>query len=530
MHSFKVLDCTFRDGGYYNNWHFPASIIQKQLTTAPKIGVDFVEIGFRFLENNKNYGPSSTCESDFIQSFEVPEKIGLAVMFNASDLIKSQIDQSTFKTFLGEYSPKLTNLHLVRIACHYHEFKNLKPSLEYLKHIGCTIALNLMQISKRSEQEIVNFLNFCNQNSIDIVYFADSLGSLFPNDTKHISKIFHNETNLPFGIHAHDNLGLSLINSLTALENGATFIDASITGMGRGPGNTILEEILQIKNNDQPEINYDELLNLIEDYFLPLKEQNKWGKNPLYFSAGLNSVHPTYVQEISTLHNLRLNKKFDLVNKISSTMSKSSFKKDLIWNELLKEENETDAGTNNSNLNFAGKTVIILGPNSFTSDNLYELKIFAKNNASIIVLPNPNKEMIENSEVEINFGAFASPLRWNDRFNNLNIPLISPFRSLIDDHYFNLNISNKIELDQHQISLPKPTVIPYLIGFLSLRLSKNLILHGFDNLNLHNDFTVINNCVEEVKKHFPTKIFLMSNTENIENTCFNFIRFYNKIT
>ena len=39
-------------------------------------------------------------------------------------------------------------------------------------------------------------------------------------------------------------------------------------------------------------------MNLIKNYFEPLKEKYKWGSNPFYYFAGLNSIHPTFVQEM----------------------------------------------------------------------------------------------------------------------------------------------------------------------------------------------------------------------------------------
>ena len=45
------------------------------------------------------------------------------------------------------------------------------------------------------------------------------------------------------GIHAHNNLGLAFINSVSAIEAGATWVDGTLTGMSRGPGNTLTEDI-----------------------------------------------------------------------------------------------------------------------------------------------------------------------------------------------------------------------------------------------------------------------------------------------
>ena len=47
---FKVLDCTLRDGGYYNNWNFSNKIVNEYISSINQSGIDVVEIGFRFLK------------------------------------------------------------------------------------------------------------------------------------------------------------------------------------------------------------------------------------------------------------------------------------------------------------------------------------------------------------------------------------------------------------------------------------------------------------------------------------------------
>ena len=52
----QVLDCTLRDGGYYNNWDFNESIVKKYLSAMSNSKVDIVEIGFRFMPESKYLG------------------------------------------------------------------------------------------------------------------------------------------------------------------------------------------------------------------------------------------------------------------------------------------------------------------------------------------------------------------------------------------------------------------------------------------------------------------------------------------
>ena len=51
MNKLIHLDCSLRDGGYYNNWDFNEKLINNYLQVLSNIGVDYCEIGFRFLKN-----------------------------------------------------------------------------------------------------------------------------------------------------------------------------------------------------------------------------------------------------------------------------------------------------------------------------------------------------------------------------------------------------------------------------------------------------------------------------------------------
>ena len=50
---FELLDCTLRDGGYYNNWNFSKKLIQEYLNFIQTTKIKFIELGFRFSEESK---------------------------------------------------------------------------------------------------------------------------------------------------------------------------------------------------------------------------------------------------------------------------------------------------------------------------------------------------------------------------------------------------------------------------------------------------------------------------------------------
>ena len=62
-----ILDCTLRDGGYYNNWNFSLTQITDYLKVIQEIGVDVVEIGFRFPNPTKRLGICARTEDSFLR-------------------------------------------------------------------------------------------------------------------------------------------------------------------------------------------------------------------------------------------------------------------------------------------------------------------------------------------------------------------------------------------------------------------------------------------------------------------------------
>ena len=95
MNSFKVLDCTIRDGGYYNNWDFSSNFANKYLKAVSKTSVEYVEIGFRKPIDKIGSGPTGlktlgkflTTTDKTLNNLIVPRNLKLAVMIDLSDFL-----------------------------------------------------------------------------------------------------------------------------------------------------------------------------------------------------------------------------------------------------------------------------------------------------------------------------------------------------------------------------------------------------------------------------------------------------------
>ena len=74
------------------------------------------------------------------------------------------------------------------------------------------------------------------------------------------------------GFHGHNNLGLAIGNTITALEAGADQIDGTLRGLGAGAGNAPTEVLVAVLNKMEIEtgINLSILMDTAEEVIAPL--------------------------------------------------------------------------------------------------------------------------------------------------------------------------------------------------------------------------------------------------------------------
>jgi 4-hydroxy 2-oxovalerate aldolase len=80
------------------------------------------------------------------------------------------------------------------------------------------------------------------------VYVTDSAGAMNPYDIRAKISALRESVNIDIGIHAHENLSLSVANSVVAVEEGARRVDASLAGHGAGAGNCPIEPFVAVAN------------------------------------------------------------------------------------------------------------------------------------------------------------------------------------------------------------------------------------------------------------------------------------------
>ena len=69
-----------------------------------------------------------------------------------------------------------------------------------------------MQVADKTDEEIEKLARLASQYPLDVLYFADSMGSLNPDQVRHIVKMIKKTYKGAIGIHTHDNMSQAISN------------------------------------------------------------------------------------------------------------------------------------------------------------------------------------------------------------------------------------------------------------------------------------------------------------------------------
>ena len=490
--SLNLLDCSFRDGGYYNNWLFKKKDLDFYLKCIAKTNIKYIEIGFRFI-NNKNSGLTAYSNDQFLKKLNIINNIKIGVMINASDFI---LDNKISYIKLKRVFPHFKYLSFIRIAFHNKDIKNVIKITNYLSNKKIKIMLNLMQISELNNGKILKTLKMINNLNIEAFYIADSFGSLNSTYINKVSKLLKKNCKFKIGFHAHDNLNLAFENAKKAIRENFTYIDSTILGMGRGAGNLKTEQIYNFLNN-KDKIGNANLQKIKRKIFVPLKKKFKWGTNVYYMFAAKNSIHPSYVQEL--LNNKNYNKKEYLM--ILSSLSKINSTQYNPENLIFQNKGFVSHKNNQPRLN---SNVLILGSSLNLTIYKNKIKKFIKNLNMSTIAVNLNKIFPDN---KINYRIVSHPQRIQmdyTLYKNFKNKFIIPFNKInptiinylkkqkIDTFNYPLktNKIKKLSIFKHYCNLPTYLVLGYALSFVTPRSVKKIYLAGFDSFdrdNFNND-------------------------------------------
>jgi 4-hydroxy 2-oxovalerate aldolase len=287
----QILDCTFRDGGYYTDWDFNEDIVRTYLEGVNNLPIDYIELGYRNNPEKEYLGKFGYTPVYLLKQVRELSKKKLAVMLNEKNTKVEDLQNLT--------EPIKGLVDMIRLAV---DPKNLLRAINLAKAIktqGFEVGFNIMYMSKWEQyEELYEKLSSLN-GVVDILNMVDSFGGIMPNEVTAMVGKLRGIVTCKIGFHGHNNLEMALANTLAAINSGVDSVDATILGMGRGAGNLNTELLLTYLNKDGLGVDFNALSDVITA-FQPLYETYRWGTQLPYMISGANSLLQREVMALVT--------------------------------------------------------------------------------------------------------------------------------------------------------------------------------------------------------------------------------------
>jgi 4-hydroxy 2-oxovalerate aldolase len=394
----RIIDCTLRDGGYYNNWSFPRALVADHLRAMHSAAIDVVEIGFRNFPQPTFLGPYAYSLDSFLERLDVPTALRLGVMVDAKTVLGGHRDPIAAVDALFP-SRASSCVEWVRIAAHLSEVEACEPVASRLRALGYRVGLNMMQIAGASSDRIGALARCATTwDSLEVLYFADSFGSMDRTGVERVIEAIRTGWSGPIGIHTHNNKALAVQNTLAAIEHGAEYVDATVSGMGRGAGNAELEILLcELESRGLRASRLDELAALLVDWFQPMKERYGWGAGFFYHYSALHNIHPMFAQTLMADERYSAWEKFSALRSLaarnSTSFTRGEFERSL---HSFRDDRPLDADARATDLSaFAGAEVLLVGAGPSVREYEDDIDLFIRGHRPLVLTLNHQAAIAE---------------------------------------------------------------------------------------------------------------------------------------
>jgi 4-hydroxy 2-oxovalerate aldolase len=489
----KVLDCTLRDGGYYNNWDFDSIVVKEYLDAIAQSGISFVELGLRNFAQKGFLGAFAYTTEDFLNSLELPVGPTYGVMVDAKTLIGADISINDAISTLFVDS-KSSKIGLIRVAAHFHEVENCKTIVSTLKAMGYSVGLNLMQAGGKPAEELERLAGIIESwNCLDCLYFADSLGNMDTNEVTRVFSCIRSQWSGEMGIHTHDNMSAALSNTITAADLGATWLDSTVTGMGRGAGNAQTERLLAILSYTDDRFDPVHVYKLVIKHFEKMQKDYGWGCNLLYFIGAQHGLHPTYIQTLLNDKHYSSDEIVQAIEYLSKQANLHSFDHQILKKALDFSGNELAvSGTKDLIDLFNNREVLIIGSGPSTQRYKKDIELYIEINNPIVISINVKSQI---NPSLINYYCVSHNVKFlsqSDIYKQLDKPLIFPkhrfLKSELDlinptiNHFDYGIISNAVKfvINETYCELPCELTAAYAFAIITNANAKSVKVVGFD--------------------------------------------------
>ena len=264
----RLTDTSLRDGSHAKRHQFTTNDVAGVVSALDRVGMPVIEVahGDGLGGSSFNYGRSKTPELELIdaavKSVTTSRKACLMLPgLGTVDDIKAVQD---------------VGAHIIRVATHCTEADISTQHFGLARELGLETVGFLMMAHTAEPAVLADQAEIMSDAGCQCVYVVDSAGAMLPDGvtTRVEAVVDRIGDTSQVGFHGHENLSLSLANSLAAVEAGAKQIDGSTRRFGAGAGNTSCEAFVAVaeKAGIHTGIDVLGLIDVAEDVVRPVMD------------------------------------------------------------------------------------------------------------------------------------------------------------------------------------------------------------------------------------------------------------------
>lgn len=292
MNKIIITDSSLRDGNHSVKHSISLKSIKKYCQFADSANIPIVEVGHGngLGASSILIGQSKHSDKELLttaRKYLTNSKLGVHIIPGIATINKDIIQAID----LG--------VDVFRVATHCTEATVSKSHIEFLKNKNKSVFGVLMMTALASVSELVTNAKIMEEYGAEGLIIMDSTGSYLPFDVAERIKALKETLSIKIGYHAHNNLGLSVYNSIVAAQNGAEYIDVCMRGFGAGAGNTPLEVLIPVleKYDFKTQINYELAIKEADNVMNYLIEEPPH-ISPVNILTGLNTLFSGFEKPI----------------------------------------------------------------------------------------------------------------------------------------------------------------------------------------------------------------------------------------